>query len=329
MNEEFACKNTDAMKKAAGERHGQIHPQIDERYHGHYHGQICPHAELNETNQDHANLQQHGSRRQPAHPAILTIRSQTGISGDILLCGLALLHLQAQGIVPDSPEADRFCADICKAIMPELESGFAIRSHSVNGIGGWQARIDLPHAHEHRNLEDIKKIIAESGISQNAKNRATHCFELLALCEGAVHGLDPADVHFHEVGALDSILDICATCELYEQLDAPLLICSPLPIADGQISCAHGLIPAPAPAVLKLLQDIPLRPFAGSVDAGELVTPTGIALLRSLNSKFGKWPAFAMQSSGLIYGQREFADCPNGVIFAIGSCLCHRAHCAQ
>lgn len=249
---------------------------------------------------------------------ILTIRSHTGISGDILLAGLGSLLLQQRDIKPDSPEGDTYLSDLCRRLMPELAGALKIRPKFRTHIKGWQAEVTLPHAHEHRNLAAIDKIISDSALSDAAKADSMRCFELLAKCEAAAHGIELSEVHFHEVGALDSILDVCASCQIYDELKRPDLICSPLPLCDGEIRCAHGFLPAPAPATLYLLKNIPVQPFAGACKAGELLTPTGIALLLALEAKFGPWPHFRLEDSALVYGQREFADVANGVIFALG-----------
>ena len=117
-------------------------------------------------------------------------------------------------------------------------------------------------------------------------------------------------------GALDSILDICMACVLFTRLSPARFVVSPLPIADGEVVCAHGVIPVPAPAVLELLEGIPVRPFSGE---GETVTPTAIALLRSLGATFGPWPAMLVERRALVYGARVFANAPNGTIFACGT----------
>ncbi len=139
---------------------------------------------------------------------------------------------------------------------------------------------------------------------------------MLAVAEGAVHGRTPDQVHFHEVGALDSILDICMSCELFHRLSPSRFVVSPLPMADGFVHCAHGIIPVPAPAVLELMDGIPVRPFPGQ---GETVTPTAMALLRALNAEFGPWPAMTVEKKAIIYGSRVFEDAPNGAIFACGT----------
>lgn len=263
---------------------------------------------------------------------ILALRSHSGISGDMLLAGLASLALLQQDISPESDSATSWLSSLCQRIMPDLTGCLSLIRHKVNGICGWQAAVNLPDEHAHRHPADILAIIASSDMDEGARKLAAACFELLAECEAEAHGIEISQVHFHEVGALDSILDICAVCELFTFLGSPQIIASPLPLADGQINCLHGILPAPAPAVLRLLKGIPVRPFPDQ-DAGELLTPTGLALLKSLGTKFGPWPEFRISRTSLVYGQREFRDTANGVIFALGqawkpeaSAFCNRDH---
>lgn len=258
------------------------------------------------------------NRGERPEKTILTIRSHSGLSGDMLVAGLASIALTLENIAPDSKQADDWLAILCKIILPELTGCLTIRPHLVTGISGWQARVDLPHSHEHRSLAEILELIEASELSEWVKQKSSSCFQLIAECEAAAHGINLANVHFHEVGALDSILDICASCELYERLGQPRLICGPLPLADGQIECIHGILPAPAPAVVRLLKGVVVAPFAGAVNAGELVTPTALALLHCLGVSFGSWPAFRVTETSLVYGQREFDAVANGVIFAFG-----------
>lgn len=211
----------------------------------------------------------------------------------------------------DEAETDRLLA----SVLPELAGAVRLTRRQVNRIGGWFAEVSLPHQHEHRTLEDILGIIAGSGMDDEPKRLASDTFTLLAKAEAAVHGMKPEAVHFHEVGALDSILDICMACVLFTRISPARFVVSPLPIADGEVVCAHGVIPVPAPAVLELLEGIPVRPFSGE---GETVTPTAIALLRSLGAMFGPWPAMLVEKQALVYGSRVFANAPNGTIFACG-----------
>lgn len=226
--------------------------------------------------------------------------------------------MKNSGLEPESDEGRTWLAVLLDDILPSLGEKVRLRSHAVNGIRGWQAVVNLPVCHEHRGLADIRRLVESAKMCPEAKEKALNCFTLIARCEAEIHGKSMEDIHFHEVGALDSILDICAVCELYTRLAPALFEVSPLPVADGSIDCAHGTLPAPAPATLALLSGIPLVPFSGAINAGELVTPTAVALLKSLQASFGKWPAITISHSAIVYGQKIFTSAPNGVIFAMG-----------
>lgn len=289
---------------------------------------------------DHGHCREAHAPHAPAHPAewapdsggrILTIRSHSGLSGDMLLAGLALMNAAADAARTDAaaplgtaallPAAERLLAELLAplaAAVPALEGCLALTRREVAGIGGWHAQVRLPQAHEHRSLADIRALIEGCGLAEGAKRLAMDCFSLLARCEAEVHGTRPERVTFHEVGALDSILDICLACALFERLGPARLVAGALPLADGSVRCAHGLIPAPAPAVLALLGGVPVRPFAGGEDAGELVTPTALALLKTFGCDFGPWPAFRVTATALVFGTRVFPGTANGAVFALG-----------
>ena len=116
--------------------------------------------------------------------------------------------------------------------------------------------------------------------------------------------------------SLDSILDICLASQLFHELNPGWFVVSPLPVCDGSIACAHGVIPCPAPAVTELLEGIPVRPFSGE---GETVTPTGLALLRAMGAEFGPWPAMRIVRMARVYGNTVFPGAPNGALFAFGA----------
>jgi len=204
------------------------------------------------------------------------------------------------------------------SLMPELCGCLSVIRREVQGIGGWQACLDLPHQHVHRTLGDILSLIEKSGLSSKGKTLSRKTFSLLAQAEASVHGKKAEEIHFHEVGALDSILDICLNCELYQTIAPDSLVVSPLPLADGSIRCAHGILPSPAPAVLELLDGVPVRSFAG---CGETVTPTALALLKALGAKFGPWPSMNVQKHAIVYGTYTFENAPNGAFFALGEGL--------
>ena len=263
--------------------------------HGHTHG--------NHTHEHTpAGMREHAER---TPETVLTIRAHSGLSGDIFLAGmLRMTECSAE-------DTER----LLSAIMPELAGSLRLTRRQVNHVGGWHAEVSLPRQHAHRTLTDITKLVAENGMNEAARRLATETFALLARAEAAVHGKKPEEVHFHEVGALDSILDICMSCELFVRLAPSRLVVSPLPVADGSVRCAHGVIPVPAPAVLELMEGVPVRPFPGE---GETVTPTAMALLRVLGAEFGPWPAMRVERRALIYGTRVFPGAPTGAVFAWG-----------
>jgi uncharacterized protein (DUF111 family) len=199
--------------------------------------------------------------------------------------------------------------------LPALAGCLRLEQRRVHGVGGWGCAVDLPREHAHRTFADIRAIIEASSLTARARELSVAAFALLAVAEGAVHGQDPDSVRFHEVGALDSILDICLVCSLFARLNPDRFVCSPLPLGDGGVHCAHGWLPAPAPAVLHLLEDVPVRGFAG---LGETVTPTAMALLKALGAAFGPWPNMRIARQALVYGGKIFPDAPNGVIWAFG-----------
>ncbi len=236
---------------------------------------------------------------------ILTIRAHSGLAGDMMLAGL----IRMAGLDQDSVNG------MLASVMPELAGCLSLVRREVHGIGGWHASVSLPHQHAHRNLADILSLIDKSGLSSTGKTLSKKAFTMLALAEASVHGKKAEEVHFHEIGALDSILDICLNCELFQRIAPDHLVVSPLPVADGAIRCAHGIIPSPAPAVLELLDGVPVRTFAGS---GETVTPTALALLKTLGARFGPWPDMNVEKHAIVYGTYVFEDAPNGAFFALG-----------
>jgi len=191
----------------------------------------------------------------------------------------------------------------------------SLERRAVNDVFGWGCRVSLPDSSTHRTFADIRGIIGASGLCPEGRQFAERTFALLAEAEGRVHGIPADAVHFHEVGALDSILDICLCAEIFARLAPAQLVCGPLPLCDGIVSCDHGLLPAPAPAVLDLLQGVPVR---GIPSDGETVTPTAIALLKGLGAVFGGWPEMTVARTALVYGGRVLPGVANGALFALG-----------
>jgi hypothetical protein len=168
---------------------------------------------------------------------------------------------------------------------------------------------------EHRRFADIKELIDQSGLSPAVKEIGLAVFTRLAEAEARVHGTSPDDVHFHEVGAVDSIVDILGAAAAWEWLERPSLFVSPLPLGSGFVDTAHGRLPLPAPATLALLNGVPT--YGGGVDR-ELVTPTGAALLTTLADGFGPRPAMTVEAAGLGAGGRDLPDRPNILRLTLG-----------
>ena len=274
-------------------------------HHHHHEEENCPFV--------HAHDGHHHDHRVSSGHSVLTVRAVSGLSGDMMLTGL----MRMNGIEPEDPVSHGLIDELLSSVgLPALLGSVSLEHRSINHIAGWGCKVKLPHEHEHRTLKDITEIIEASSMVPAARDLAIHTFSILAEAEGRVHGKPASDVHFHEVGALDSILDICMSCMLFVRLNPGRFVCSPLPMGEGGVRCAHGWIPTPAPAVLELLQDIPVCGFAGH---GETVTPTAVALLRTLGAEFGPWPTMRIQRRSLVYGDRVFTNAPNGSIWALGT----------
>jgi uncharacterized protein (TIGR00299 family) protein len=194
----------------------------------------------------------------------------SGISGDIFLSCL----------VDAGWELSRLQAVIDSLKLPESCKVEATRVQR-KGIGATHVDVHTPHTHQHRHLHHIEKIINDADLPQTVKNRAIAVFTRLAAAEAKVHGTTIQKVHFHEVGALDAIIDIVGTCAGLEALGITQLYASPVPLGWGWVNCDHGQMPVPAPATLELIAaaSVPTRQSPGG---GELVTPTGAALIAEL-----------------------------------------------
>lgn len=164
------------------------------------------------------------------------------------------------------------------------------------------------HSHFHRSYKDIVKIISESDITERAKHLSLKIFEQLAIAEGKIHGIEPLDVTFHEVGAVDSIVDIVGVAICLDMLDADKILCSSVNVGGGMVKSRHGLLPVPAPATLELLKGLPMH---SSGLFGELTTPTGAAILAAVSVSQRFFPSIAVQKIGYGLGKRnyEFPNC--------------------
>jgi hypothetical protein len=175
--------------------------------------------------------------------------------------------------------------------------------------------VPAPHDHGHRNLTEIREIIARAAISDPAKATAIRVFEALGAAEAEIHNTSVENVHFHEVGAVDAMVDIVCAAVGAEALGVEEWVCSPLNVGGGTVKCAHGALPVPAPATLKLLAGAPVYSSGPQV---ELVTPTGAAIVKTLAARFASFPAMKVEKSGYGAGSRDFPDHPNVLRLTIG-----------
>jgi uncharacterized protein (TIGR00299 family) protein len=193
----------------------------------------------------------------------------------------------------------------------EHDSGY---KHSHNAHTHLHDTHSHPHAHG-RSLTAIREIIEKAAISPTAKATAIRIFENLAEAEAEIHDTSIDQVHFHEVGAVDAMVDIVCAAVGAESLAVEEWVCSPLNVGGGTVKCAHGTLPIPAPATLKLLRDAPVYSSGPQV---ELVTPTGAAIVKTLSTRFAPFPAMTIEKTGYGAGTREFPDHPNLLRITIG-----------
>ena len=170
------------------------------------------------------------------------------------------------------------------------------------------------HEHVHRGLSDVTAVIEQSGLEPEAKETAKKIFRTLAEAEAKMHGTTVDEVHFHEVGAIDAIVDVCGAAILLHQLKPDRIVCSKINVGTGYVQCAHGLFPVPAPAVAEILRG---EPYFMGPGRGELCTPTGAAIVKTMADEFGRMPVMEVESVGYGAGVREM-DTLNALRVFIG-----------
>lgn len=180
-----------------------------------------------------------------------------------------------------------------------------IRSEGIQGI---HVDFIFKDVQPLRNIRAISRVIDNSSLNINIKKGAKAIFQAIAQAEARVHGCTIEDVHFHEIGAIDTIMDVVAVLLAIEDLGIQEIFCSPLPINRGFVKCRHGLVPLPAPAVLELLKEKPIYPLE---EEREMVTPTGAAIITELTSAFGSIPEMKILGVGYGAGTYEFSSRPN------------------
>ncbi len=197
--------------------------------------------------------------------------------------------------------------------------GYALRRDRVlrNGISAVSVHVELTSAQPERGLGEIKQIIDSGGLPDQVRNTSKAVFENLARAEAKIHATTPEKIHFHEVGAVDAIIDVVGTVLGLHMLGVDRVLVSPLPMGRGFIRCAHGVMPSPAPAALGILAGGRLSVYGVDVEM-ELVTPTGAALAVTLSSGCGTMPLMRVSRVGYGAGKREY-DRPNLLRLIIGA----------
>ncbi len=234
---------------------------------------------------------------------ILYLDCSMGAAGDMLSASLLQLH----------PAPETVLEKIRAMALPGVAVSLETRtSHGISGahyrvtVDGAEEGEPIPageHPRHHVHLSDVERILRGSGLDERAAEDAVAVYRLLAEAEAAVHGAPMEQVHFHEVGTLDAIVDVATVCLLLRELGPDLICASPVHVGSGTVRCAHGELPVPAPATARLLQGVPT--YGGEL-RGELCTPTGAALLKYFVRDYGPQPAMAVERIGYGVGSKDF-----------------------
>ncbi|MFI5255932.1 MAG: nickel pincer cofactor biosynthesis protein LarC [Gemmatimonadales bacterium] len=226
----------------------------------------------------------------------------SGIAGDMTLGALLGVGLDPEWLrgLPH-----RLGLDDVRVVIREVQRG---------GLACWKVDFEIPPQPHGRHIAGIRRLVAASGAPDGVRAKADAVFLAIATAEGEIHGTSAEKVHLHEVGAVDAILDVVGVIWGLERLAVEDVRCGTLRVGDGSVSAAHGVLPVPAPATLKLLEGLPIEP--GPAGAGELVTPTGAGLVRVLSS--GPPPArFVPLRSGFGAGTKDFPGRANALRIVI------------
>ena len=227
----------------------------------------------------------------------------SGAAGDMILGALV-----AAGLDPDALRQD-----LAKLRLDGYE--LLIRTCRKQGIAAIQVDVKITADQKHRHLSDITGIIDAADLSESVRRRSRQVFTCLAEAEAKVHGTSVEKVHFHEVGAVDAIVDVVGAVIGIDRLGIDRIVCSPIATGSGTVRCEHGVLPVPAPATAELLVGVPL---ADCDEVGELTTPTGAAILTTLADAYGPLPAMRISRTGYGAGHRNGRNRPNVLRLILG-----------
>lgn len=242
----------------------------------------------------------------------LYIECNMGAAGDMLMSALSELH----------PDPENFIERLNALKIPGvlIEKKTAVKcgikgTHIDVTVHGHQEdeHMHEHHEHHHTGMHEIEHIISHFDLPKKTKNDILSVYRIIAEAESHVHGVPINEIHFHEIGSMDAVADITGVCMLMNELAPEKIIVSPICTGFGQIKCAHGILPVPAPAAAYILRDVPI--YSGNI-RGELCTPTGAALLRYFADKFDTMPAMRVSKIGYGMGKKDFetANCVRAML---------------
>lgn len=237
---------------------------------------------------------------------ILYIECSMGVAGDMLMGALyELLNDEDRKKFTDKMNSLGIEGLHVEAV-PSVKCGIngTHMNVTIDGHEELESHHSEHHHHHGASMHDIRHVIDAAGISENVKKNAVEVYECIAQAESRVHGKSADEIHFHEVGSKDAMADVIGCCMLIDIIGADRIVVSPVTTGFGNVRCAHGILPVPAPATALILNDVPLR--AGSIE-GELCTPTGAALVKHYAEEFGNMPQMTVSRIGYGMGTKDFA----------------------
>jgi uncharacterized protein (TIGR00299 family) protein len=240
---------------------------------------------------------------EPPSSTLAWVDASSGASGDMFL-----------GALLDAGVPVGVLAEAVDKVAPG-EVGLASEPVTRGGLAAVRCHVQVTDTSHERSWRDVELLLREAGLHEDVRSLAHDVFERLAEAEGTVHGIDPADVHFHEVGALDAIADVVGVCAGVVHLGLTRVVVAPVAVGSGSVASAHGRLPVPPPAVVELLRGAPS--YGGPVGF-ELCTPTGAALLATLADDWGSQPAMSVELVGVGAGARELEGQANALRLLVG-----------
>jgi uncharacterized protein (TIGR00299 family) protein len=236
--------------------------------------------------------------------SLLYVHAYSGIAGDMFIGGLIDLGINFESLKEE----------LAKLNLEGYE--LSVKKEVKNGVTGKKFDVKFEEGHHHRGLTKIKEIINNSELSDKVKEKSINVFTTLAEAEAKVHDSTLDEVHFHEVGAIDAIIDIVGSCIGLEMLGWPEIVVSPIHIGTGYVKAAHGIIPVPAPATLEIFTKKDVPTYSKGIK-NELVTPTGAAIVVALADEFGDQPEMTIKKVGYGGGTRNL-NIPNFTRLLLG-----------